>query len=125
MDAWGLGCLVHEVFAGARLQRTEELRDLGAVPGAVHKEYQRLLASAAVRRLDPAKLADNPFFDNRLADTIRFLEKLAIKDSAEKVPCCPARRRDAPPGLHHGHRAAGVTRTDAVLGHLAGTGGVF
>ena len=32
VDSWGMGCFVQEVFAGRKLARTEELRELGRVP---------------------------------------------------------------------------------------------
>lgn len=48
------------------------------------QDYQRLLASAPTRRLNPAKLAESSVLKNKLVDTIAFLETLAVKDSAEK-----------------------------------------
>lgn len=84
VDAWGLGCLVHEAFAGRRLARTEELRDLSCIPVSLHREYQRLLGSAPARRLSPAKLGESALFMNKLVDTVTFLEKLTLKDAAEK-----------------------------------------
>ena len=50
----------------------------------LRQSYQRLLASAPSRRLNPAKLAEAPALKNSLVDTIAFLESLAVKDSAEK-----------------------------------------
>ena len=32
VDAWGLGCLIQEVYRGAVLTRTEELRDTSSIP---------------------------------------------------------------------------------------------
>jgi len=74
------------------------------VSQALHKEYQRLLGSAPARRLSPAKMLESAFFSNKLVclrhhcrpcaraslrarvqvDTLTFLEKLTLKDSAEK-----------------------------------------
>lgn len=48
------------------------------------QDYQRLLASAPTRRLNPAKLAESSVLKNKLVDTIAFLDTLAVKDSAEK-----------------------------------------
>lgn len=63
-----------------------ELRDVGSLPEAVVKDYQRLLASNPARRLNPAKVLEtNEYFQNKLLDTCTFLESLALKDSAEKV----------------------------------------
>ena len=85
VDAWGLGCLVQEAFSGAPLARPEDLRNLGGLPPGIQKEYQRLLASAAARRLDPARLREAALFAGcKLLETVTFLEKLAIKDSSEK-----------------------------------------
>ena len=35
VDAWGLGCLIQEVYRGAVLTRTEELRDTSSIPKSV------------------------------------------------------------------------------------------
>eukprot|EP00959_Pyramimonas_sp_CCMP1952_P167175 3493908-Pyramimonas_sp.AAC.1 len=50
------------------------------------KDYTRLLGSQPTRRLNPAKLLEtNEYFQNKLLDTVGFLENLALKDSSEKV----------------------------------------
>jgi len=84
VDAWGVGCLVQEVFSGRKLMRTEDLRELAHIPPVLHKEYQRLLSSAPARRLNPAKILESSLFSNKLVDTLTFLEKLNLKDSADK-----------------------------------------
>ena len=84
-----MGCLVQEIFAGHKLARTEELRELAHVPTvrkpgnrcaaprwclspprahaqALHKHYQRLLGSVPTRRLNPAALLECAFFQNKL-----------------------------------------------------------
>lgn len=49
------------------------------------KDYQRLLASNPARRLNPAKILEtNEYFQNKMVDTITFLENLAAKDSTDK-----------------------------------------
>ena len=48
------------------------------------QDYQRLLASQSVRRLNPAKLSESAALKNKLVDTIAFLESMAVKDSNEK-----------------------------------------
>lgn len=48
------------------------------------QDYQRLLASAPTRRLNPSKLAESSVLKNKLVQLIQFLENLAVKDSAEK-----------------------------------------
>ena len=35
VDAWGLGCLMHEAYAGQTLARIEDLRSIDAIPKAV------------------------------------------------------------------------------------------
>ena len=45
VDAWGMGCLVQEIFAGHKLARTEELRELAHVP-TVRKPGSRCAARA-------------------------------------------------------------------------------
>eukprot|EP00899_Mesostigma_viride_P015990 jgi/Mesvir1/24392/Mv11060-RA.1 len=85
IDTWGLGCLIHEIFFGCKLLKTEDLRNVDAIPKALLPDYQRMLAAKAVRRLNPAKfLESSPFFSSKVLDAIRFLENLAIKDTIEK-----------------------------------------
>ena len=48
------------------------------------QDYQRLLASAPARRLNPAQLAQSSVLKNKLVDIIAFLENLAVKDGQEK-----------------------------------------
>lgn len=66
VDAWGMGCLMQEIFSGRRLARTEDLRELSRVPPALHKQYQRLLGSVPTRRMNPAALLESEFFQNKL-----------------------------------------------------------
>jgi SCY1-like protein 1 len=49
VDAWGLGCLMQELFSGAALARTEDLRNIEAVPQPLLTYYQvrRAAATAA------------------------------------------------------------------------------
>ncbi len=51
---------------------------------ALLQDYQRLLASQSVRRLNPAKVSESAALKTKLVDTIAFLESLAVKDSNEK-----------------------------------------
>ncbi|KAL6853771.1 hypothetical protein ACP4OV_019800 [Aristida adscensionis] len=85
IDSWGLGCLIYELFSGAKLARTEDLRNTSLIPKSLLPDYQRLLSSAPTRRLNPSKLIDNSeFFQNKLVETIQFMEVLNLKDSVEK-----------------------------------------
>ncbi|XP_050916758.1 uncharacterized protein LOC127131918 [Lathyrus oleraceus] len=48
-------------------------------------DYQRLLSSTPSRRLNTSKLIENSeYFQNKLVDTIHFMEILSLKDSVEK-----------------------------------------
>ncbi|XP_042015113.1 probable inactive serine/threonine-protein kinase scy1 isoform X1 [Salvia splendens] len=85
LDSWGLGCLIYELFSGMKLGRTEELRNTTNIPKSLLQDYQRLLSSMPARRLNPSKLLENSeYFQNKLVDTIQFMEVLNLKDSVEK-----------------------------------------
>ncbi|KAF3772535.1 N-terminal kinase-like protein [Nymphaea thermarum] len=47
-------------------------------------DYQRLLSSTPSRRLNPSKLDNSEYFQNKLVETIQFMEVLNLKDSVEK-----------------------------------------
>ncbi|XP_044509401.1 probable inactive serine/threonine-protein kinase scy1 isoform X2 [Mangifera indica] len=85
IDSWGLGCLIYELFSGMRLSKTEELRNTASIPKSLLPDYQRLLSSMPSRRLNSSKLIENSeYFQNKLVDTIHFMEILTLKDSVEK-----------------------------------------
>ncbi|KAK6912178.1 hypothetical protein RJ641_024271 [Dillenia turbinata] len=85
IDSWGLGCLIYELFSGLKLARTEDLRNTSAIPKSLLPDYQRLLSSMPGRRLNSSKLLENSeYFQNKLVDTIHFMEILTLKDSVEK-----------------------------------------
>ncbi|XP_041994818.1 probable inactive serine/threonine-protein kinase scy1 isoform X2 [Salvia splendens] len=85
IDSWGLGCLIYELFSGVKLGRTEELRNTTNIPKSLLQDYQRLLSSMPSRRLNPSKLLENSeYIQNKLVDTIQFMEILNLKDSVEK-----------------------------------------
>ncbi|KAL1559366.1 putative inactive serine/threonine-protein kinase scy1 isoform X1 [Salvia divinorum] len=85
IDSWGLGCLIYELFSGMKLGRTEELRNTTNIPKSLLQDYQRLLSSMPSRRLNPSKLLENSeYFQNKLVDTIQFMEILNLMDSVEK-----------------------------------------
>ncbi|KAI3519663.1 hypothetical protein L1887_08878 [Cichorium endivia] len=85
IDSWGLGCLIYEIFAGLKLSKTEELRNTASIPKSLLPDYQRLLSSMPSRRLNSSKLVENcEYFQNKLVDTIHFMEILNLKDSVEK-----------------------------------------
>ncbi|XP_022149845.1 probable inactive serine/threonine-protein kinase scy1 isoform X2 [Momordica charantia] len=85
IDSWGLGCLIYELFSGLKLSKTEELRNTASIPKSLLPDYQRLLSSMPSRRLNTSKLIENSeYFQNKLVDTIHFMEILSLKDSVEK-----------------------------------------
>ncbi|XP_004297714.1 PREDICTED: probable inactive serine/threonine-protein kinase scy1 isoform X1 [Fragaria vesca subsp. vesca] len=85
IDSWGLGCLIYELFSGLKLSKTEELRNTASIPKSLLPDYQRLLSSMPSRRLNTSKLIENSaYFQNKLVDTIHFMEILNLKDSVEK-----------------------------------------
>ncbi|XP_068333028.1 uncharacterized protein [Pyrus communis] len=85
IDSWGLGCLIYELFSGLKLSKTEELRNTASIPKSLLPDYQRLLSSTPSRRLNTSKLIENSeYFQNKLVDTIHFMEILNLKDSVEK-----------------------------------------
>ncbi|KAK8552638.1 hypothetical protein V6N13_121025 [Hibiscus sabdariffa] len=85
IDSWGLGCLIYEIFSGTKLGNTEELRSTASIPKSLLPDYQRLLSSMPSRRLNTSKLIENSeYFQNKLVDTIHFMEILSLKDSVEK-----------------------------------------
>ncbi|XP_034702841.1 probable inactive serine/threonine-protein kinase scy1 isoform X1 [Vitis riparia] len=85
IDSWGLGCLIYELFSGMRLGKTEELRNTASIPKSLLPDYQRLLSSMPARRLNTSKLIENSeYFQNKLVDTIHFMDILNLKDSVEK-----------------------------------------
>lgn len=85
IDSWGMGCLIYELFSGMRLSKTEDLRNTSSIPKSLLPDYQRLLSSMPSKRLNTSKLIENSeYFENKLVDTIHFVEVLSLKDSVEK-----------------------------------------
>lgn len=84
VDSWGMGCFIYELFSGLKLSKTEDLRNTGSIPKSLLPDYQRLLSSTPSKRLNTSKLTENEYFQNKLVDTIRFMEVLSLKDSVEK-----------------------------------------
>ncbi|EPS74262.1 hypothetical protein M569_00492, partial [Genlisea aurea] len=85
IDSWGLGCLIYELFSGVKLSRTEDLQNTNNIPKSLLQDYRRLLSSMPSRRLNSSKLLENSeYFQNKLVETIQFMEILNLKDSVEK-----------------------------------------
>ncbi|XP_058110670.1 uncharacterized protein LOC131253619 [Magnolia sinica] len=84
IDSWGLGCLIYEIFSGVKLARTEDLQNTTSIPKSLLPDYRRLLSSMPSRRLNSSKLDNSEYFQNKLVETIQFMEVLNLKDSVEK-----------------------------------------
>ncbi|KAH7616918.1 putative inactive serine/threonine-protein kinase scy1 [Nannochloris sp. 'desiccata'] len=84
VDAWGLGCLIQEVYSGSSLARTEDLRVTDNIPKNLLPYYQKLLASTASRRLNVIKVLEAGVLKSKLGDMMVFIENLALKDSVER-----------------------------------------
>ncbi|XP_057550797.1 uncharacterized protein LOC130828810 [Amaranthus tricolor] len=53
------GCLIYEIFAGMKLNKTEELRNTSSIPKSLIPDYQILLSSMPSKRLNTSKLIEN------------------------------------------------------------------
>lgn len=84
VDSWGLGCLMQEVFSGEFMSATENLRRTDYIPQALLQDYQKLLSSNPSRRLNPAKVAESKFLNNKLVEAVNFMENIAVRDAVEK-----------------------------------------
>ncbi|KAL6779810.1 hypothetical protein ACKKBG_A13815 [Auxenochlorella protothecoides x Auxenochlorella symbiontica] len=84
VDAWGLGCLMQELYSGHALERLEDLRRTDVIPPSLVQWYQKLLSSTPARRLSPARLVESGVLRTSLVQLMAFLENLALKDSQEK-----------------------------------------
>ncbi|GFH06115.1 protein kinase domain-containing protein, partial [Haematococcus lacustris] len=84
VDAWGLGCLIQEAFSQQYMSSLDNLRRTDSIPPALLGDYQKLLSSAPTRRLNPAKVAECKFLNNRLVDVVAFMENISVKDSMDK-----------------------------------------
>eukprot|EP00798_Chlamydomonas_sp_ICE-L_P002840 gene2840-17741_t len=84
VDAWGLGCLIQEAFSQEYMKSMENLRRTDGIPQALLQDYQKLLSSNPSRRLNPNKMAECKFLNNRLVDVVNFMENISVKDSMEK-----------------------------------------
>lgn len=60
-------------------------RRTDVIPPALLGDYQKLLSSAPARRLNPSKVAESKFLNNKLVDVVAFMENISVKDSLEKV----------------------------------------
>ncbi|XP_071929816.1 uncharacterized protein [Coffea arabica] len=85
LNSFEIGCFIYELFSGTKLGKQDELRNTASIPKSLLPDYQRLLSSAPSRRLNASKLLENSeYFQNKLVETIHFMEILNLKDSVEK-----------------------------------------
>ncbi len=93
MDAWGLACLIWEVFNPDRLTDPSQLSaksHLDRLPKQLQREYRRLLCSrvpltAPSRGRSPfAAFLKAAFFTNDYISTLLFLEEIQLKEKEEK-----------------------------------------
>eukprot|EP00756_Hemistasia_phaeocysticola_P004971 Hpha_TRINITY_DN13113_c0_g1::TRINITY_DN13113_c0_g1_i1::g.113496::m.113496/K08876/SCYL1; SCY1-like protein 1 len=88
IDAWGLACLIYEVFNGTLTPDTKpsDMKSAGSIPRSLYGAYTGLLASQAKMRTDPSKLlTDCEFFCSSTYVTVQLeLEELSLKDQAER-----------------------------------------
>jgi len=47
------------------------------IPPALLSDYQKLLSSQPARRLNPAKVAESKFLNNKLVEVVAFIENIA------------------------------------------------
>lgn len=59
IDSWGLGCLMQEAFRGSALPSAEQLTNTSAIPAPLLPDYQKLLTTSPVKRLNPDKVRLN------------------------------------------------------------------
>jgi len=85
-DAWGLGGLMAEAFSREPLASLDGLRSAAAsLPPPVTKAYQRLLATAPARRLDPRALVASGALHTPAVKALEALEGLALADATSKA----------------------------------------
>ncbi|CAH8583029.1 unnamed protein product [Dicrocoelium dendriticum] len=99
-DAWGLGCLIWEIFnPDCTLRDRAQLTSpdaLQRLPKCLVPEYRRLVAPSAIRGtkkrstvsqfLEQSRNREKGgFFANQYVDTLLFLEEIQLKDAEEKT----------------------------------------
>ena len=103
-DAWGLGGLMAEAFTGQPLSSLDGLRSSAAsLPPPVTRAYQRLLATAPSRRLDPRALVASGALHTPAAKALDALDGMALADASTKAAffssALPAALPRFPPAL--------------------------
>jgi SCY1-like protein 1 len=121
VDSWGLGCLIREAFSGQPLMAMDQLRDTACIPPSILPDYQRLLASAPQRRLNPAAIAASQLLNgSRLVEAVAFMEAIAVKDASEKDAFF---RRQLPQALPHMPHAVAARKVLPLLARALEFGG--
>eukprot|EP00697_Spironema_sp_BW2_P004269 gnl/Spiro4/15812_TR8508_c0_g3_i1.p1 gnl/Spiro4/15812_TR8508_c0_g3~~gnl/Spiro4/15812_TR8508_c0_g3_i1.p1 ORF type:complete len:469 (-),score=155.36 gnl/Spiro4/15812_TR8508_c0_g3_i1:68-1390(-) len=84
VDAWGLACLMCGVFRGDATRDSDLLAAVASIPPALQADYSSCMSGNVLQRPNPTALLKNAYFDTPMAQTMLFLENLALKDSQEK-----------------------------------------
>eukprot|EP00108_Taenia_solium_P003497 TsM_001130600 transcript=TsM_001130600 gene=TsM_001130600 len=93
IDAWGLACLIWEIFNPEPLTEASQLgakASLERLPRPLVAPYRRLLATQTPMVVSRARSPFNAFlkvgfFRNDYIDTLLFLEEIQLKDKEEKT----------------------------------------
>ncbi|KAI8587461.1 armadillo-type protein [Geranomyces variabilis] len=88
VDAWGTGCLIHEIFNGT-FSRPEDLGAREKIPQELFPAFKSFLSPDPNARMKMADFLDkglwkNGYFDKDFISVTLSLEQIAIKDTFEK-----------------------------------------
>ena len=88
IDAWALGCLIHEVYNGpvAELANPADMKKRKNIPPALYSSYTGLLSTAARTRADPAALLKSCdyFTEDPFIAVQKEIDTLTLKDQADR-----------------------------------------
>lgn len=87
-DAWGLGCLIWEIYNGV-LQKSSDLKTVSKIPKQLLMHYCDLVHANPRKRTNPKDvlgkcLQPGHFFDNDFIKANLFLSEIQIKDSDQQ-----------------------------------------
>lgn len=88
-DAYGLGCLIHEIFAGP-FESAAALERPKGIPSELSPDYLKLIAAKPAGRLNFSEFiarfrSDRSSIRNVFVGTMFFLDEIQIKDQNEKT----------------------------------------
>lgn len=90
-DAYGLGCLIYEIFCGSfESSHSLDRPKKGIIPTELNPEYNKLINSNPLSRLNFKEFisrfrSDKNSTRNVFVDTMFFLDEIQIKDQNEKT----------------------------------------